>query len=252
MNAITITTRQQEIVVTRKDAIRRLARARTNDLAKNLLSAPGQATQILAMAAKIRRARMAETDPLIRPWSVRSMTALAKVYADEIAKRGGETVISAEHSGADAHLAVVDRQDGMTLLKAEGWRYYSRRFGSRYAAIAYLCGRDDNGRWAVRVPGTCTTVAEAIYAVEPSDVRKAREAGRIVLRQGDIYAIQTTKAHDGKGELPANHQWDRDARTLRHLDPDAPHQDLLIDFPVRFVAQSVMRMGRTARRGRGD
>lgn len=256
MNAITITitTRQATITVSKEEAIRRLSRF-TGPMAKALLSAPGQATQILSMAAKARKARNGgESDPMTRPWQTRILTRLAGVYSAEIASRGGETMIAAERSGGDAYLSVRDRQDGMTLLKAEGWRYYSRRFGSRHAVLAYLCGRDDNGRWAVRVPGTVETVEEAMEAIEPAAVKAARKAGKTILRQGDVYAIETTKAHDGKGDLPSNHRWDAVTRTLTHTDSRGAgsHGALSIPFPVRFVTQSTLAMGRTQRRGRGD
>ena len=174
-------------------------------------------------------------------------------YTDEIALRGGETRIVGDNTVH--HLALKDDQGGLFLLRAEGWRYYSRREGSHRAVLAYLCGRDDNGRWAVRVPGTCRSVEEALEKIEPPTVRQAREAGRTVLRQGDVYVVETTKAHDGKGELPSNHRWYPQSRELRHLDVQSPHATLTVPFHCRFVPQKALRMGRLntgARTGRGD
>ncbi|MEN6304895.1 MAG: hypothetical protein ABFD96_19345 [Armatimonadia bacterium] len=176
-----------------------------------------------------------------------------KVYTQEIRSRGGETSIRGKV--ANTYLRIIDQADGLLLLRADGWRHYSNRFGARPAHLVYLCGRDDNGRWAVRVPSTVERVSEALEVLKPAPVRKAEEAGRTVLRQGDVYAVQTTRRYDGAGELPSNHVWDVTTRELRHLDPRAPHACLTVPFPVRFYTQTALRMGRLSsgsRTGRGD
>lgn len=191
--------------------------------------------------------------PVNRSLQDRRRAFIQARYTDEIALRGGETRIVGDNTVH--HLALNDEQGGLFLLRAEGWRYYSRREGSHRAVLAYLCGRDDNGRWAVRVPGTCRSVEEALEKIEPPTVRQAREAGRTVLRQGDVYVVETTKAHDGKGELPSNHRWCPQSRELRHLDAQSPHATLTVPFHCRFVPQKALRMGRLntgARTGRGD
>jgi hypothetical protein len=176
-----------------------------------------------------------------------------KVYTQEIRSRGGETSIRGKT--ANTYLRIVDQADGLLLLRADGWRHYSSRFGARPAHLVYLCGRDDNGRWAVRVPSTVERISEGLEVLKPAPVRKAEEAGRTVLRQGDVYAVQTTRRYDGTGELPSNHVWDVTTRELRHLDPRAPHACLTVPFPVRFYTQAALRMGRLSsgsRTGRGD
>ncbi len=190
--------------------------------------------------------------PMPRPLADRLPGYLAHVYSVEIGKRGGETQIQGENNAYP--LRMIDRADGMALLHVSAWRYYSRGFGSRLASLCYLCGRDDNGRWAVRVPGTCDTVMDALARIEPKEVQSARDNGITVLRQGDVYAVETKRAYDGKGAatLPSNHTWNPETRELRHLDSRSPHATLSIPFPVRFVAQSALRMGRTARRGSAD
>jgi len=191
-------------------------------------------------------------DIVILAIGVRPETALAWMAGLEIGKRGGETQIQGENNAYP--LRMIDRADGMALLHVSAWRYYSRGFGSRLASLCYLCGRDDNGRWAVRVPGTCDTVMDALARIEPKEVQSARDNGITVLRQGDVYAVETKRAYDGKGAatLPSNHTWNPETRELRHLDSRSPHATLSIPFPVRFVAQSALRMGRTARRGSAD
>lgn len=174
----------------------------------------------------------------------------------EIASRGGETSIEGRN-GRSTLLKVTDRDPGSAtaLLRAEGWRYYSSRFGSRHARLAYLYGRDDAGPWAVRVPGTLATVADALAWVEPLEVARSRAAGCRVQRQGDVYAIETTPAGDGKGAdvLPAAHEWRPSTRYLVHRPEDGRrHRPIKVDYPVQFVRQRVLAMGRGGGRACGD
>jgi hypothetical protein len=244
---------EHTISVLRAQAI--LTASRLPDPTTAITAPRGQKGSLLDAARLVKKSRSGVVrgeyrDPLSTPLVARANTRLVAIYSEVIESRGGETTI--EEKSRSIPLAVQDRAHGMTLLSASGWRHYSSRFGARPATITYLCGRDDNGRWAVRVPGTVATVAEALDAITPAPVKKALEAGRPVLRQGDVYAIETTKAHDGKGDLPDRHEWDASTRTLRHLDAENAHGSLHISFPVRFITQSTLRMGRTARRGRGD
>ena len=198
-----------------------------------------------------RRARGSYRDPLAEPAATRLPRLLLAVLTGEVERRGGETTIDEERR--TVHLGVVGSPQltptgRAYLLRCEGWRHYSGRFGARRATLAYLAGRDDGGRWAARVPGTMGSAAEALAWLEPAAVRKARQAGRRVVRQGDVYAVETTSAHDGKGELPEDHRWDAERRTLTHHT----HHHLRIEHPVRFFAQSVLAMGRTGGRQRGD
>ncbi|MFF7115462.1 hypothetical protein ACFY91_24570 [Streptomyces albogriseolus] len=119
----------------------------------------------------------------------------------EIRRRGGETEVLGKKDRVTGSLALADRDPAqrMTLVKAEGWRYYSSRTPQRYVTLAYLYGTDDSGPWAVRVPGTMETVAQALAWLTPNDVVKAMDKGLRVRRQGDVYAIETTKRRDGDG-----------------------------------------------------
>jgi hypothetical protein len=183
------------------------------------------------------------------PIRLKRKPALAlELYTAEIARRGGETSITGQYR--TENLAITHQVDGLALLHAEGWRQYSKRFGARRAALSYLCGCEDGQLWAVRVPGTLTTVGEARYWVTPAEVRDAQDRGKTVVRQGDIYAVETTRAHDGKGvaELPGRHSWDAAARTLTHPQHPALH----LPNPVRFLRQRVYEMGRGGGRAYGD
>jgi hypothetical protein len=168
------------------------------------------------------------------------------VYTAEVERRGGETSITGNY-GAEG-LKITDTADGLYLLHAEGFRAYSRQHGCHWTVLSYLCGTEDGQLWAVRVPGTHTTVWSALAWLEPAAVRRARAAGKQVWRQGDLYAVGTTRAHDGKGELPDRHAWDPETRTLTHPQ----HPALRLPDPVRFVQQRVYGMGRGAGRAGGD
>lgn len=224
-------------------AVRRAAFCR-----KTAAVARGRATMRDQMAAALRGLRRPERNMALLD---RLANRLVATYSEVIAARGGETTI--EEKDRSIQLSVISRDGGLTLLRAEGWRHYSNRFGARKAAIAYICGRDDNGRWAARVPATCETVAEALDAITPAAVKAALAAGKRVLRQGDVYAIETRRQFDGAGDpLPENHSWDAESRTLAHTDSENPHATLHVPFPARWAVQNTLRMGRTSRRGRGD
>jgi hypothetical protein len=175
-------------------------------------------------------------------------------YTRVITERGGETAISGGDKGDWAQpLQIVDRDlaSGLLVLHVTGWRFYgsrSRPRGYRQAALSYLCGRDESGPWAARVPGTIGDVAAALAYVIPAAVRDARQAGRRVWRQGDVYAIATTPPHDGRGTLPPRHAWDPTSRTLTHPE----HGQLRLPDPVRFVPQHALAMGRGAGHGHAD
>jgi hypothetical protein len=244
------------------DAARLAAALREHNL-------PGQRSKTAIV--NLRRQRRQRNAPLpARPaLSTRLNQYLAARYSAEIERRGGETAI---HAGSKAsalqpiRLEVVDRKDGLTLLRCEGWRYYSRQYGSRPATLAYLCGRDDTGDWGVRVAGTITTIHDALTWITPASVVAAEYAGRRVDRQGDIYAIETIRAHDtvtgwigddtrisGAGEVVTSHHWDATRRILSHHPADGRrHADLYLPHPVRFVQQRSYAHGRGGRWGAGD
>jgi hypothetical protein len=173
---------------------------------------------------------------------------LVDIYTDEIHRRGGELTIE-DQFGNVAPLKITDRQYHLALLHAEGWRAYGRA-KPRYAQLSYLCGQEDGQTWAVRVPGTIQSITGAVQWVTPAAVHHARISRRRIERQGDVYAIETSKPHDGGGaaELPENHTWDPVTRVLAHPE----HRNLHLPYPVRFVRQNVYGMGRGAGRVYGD
>jgi hypothetical protein len=130
---------------------------------------------------------------------IRAAVAEREVFIDdlicEVRRRGGETTISHMPYGCAGLSKVQTRElraldeameNGrrLVLLRCEGYRYYSRRFGAKKASLAYLAGEDDNGLFAVRVPGTCDCIAGAQAWLCPAT---ARRPGTI--RQGNVYAV---------------------------------------------------------------
>ena len=194
--------------------------------------------------------------------AARLAVRLTARYTAEVARRGGDTAIEDKHRATPLALVDRDRVTGVVLLRAAGWRYYSSRVPSRFVELAYLCGVDDNGNFAVRVPGTVTTVAAALDWLTPAPVHAARSAGRRVVRQGDVYAIETTARYAADSGWVVEHHYFTAAAAgtggvLRHTvddgDPAAglPHADLVLPFPARFVVQSPYGMGRGGSRGAG-
>jgi hypothetical protein len=174
-------------------------------------------------------------------------------FVEEIRKRGGETTIDHQPYGElgwksveTRELEVLDRGKSenktVYLLGCEGWRYYSRNFGSRRATLRYLCGIDDSGTWAVRVPGTIGSAKEAVDWVTPKAVVAARKKRQPVLRQGNLYLIKNDRAKnhiDSNASFRffadvaefGNHEYYSRARVLLHPE----HKPLRVP-PGRWVA----------------
>jgi hypothetical protein len=216
---------------------------------------PGQRKPAAITALRRERAARKSPPPVVLPVKQRLHSRLLDQDRTEIGRRGGEIDIEGSYSCVELEIWDRDPDQRLRLVGAEGWRQYSKQVGARRARLAYLCGTDDNGSWAVRVPGTLRTVAEAVTWLEPAEVTAARSAGRRVLRQGDVYAVETTRAHDGAGitELPDGHRWNPGTRYLTHHPDDGrKHRPLKVSFPARFVPQRAYGMGRGAGRANAD
>ena len=186
-------------------------------LAASLIKPPvprGMAGARDAMVRQFCALRAVPADPLTLPLAFRGRERLTALYVAEIARRGGEVEIAEQNREIGVH--ILHRAGGLTVLGCDGWRWYGSRHPARPASLRYLCGRDDNGRWAARVPGTCNTVAGALAWLAPAAVVAARAAGHRVARQGDVYLLGGGRRDRGFDSLPPSHIWDDSARTLRH------------------------------------
>ncbi|MFJ8166519.1 hypothetical protein ACIRBY_37145 [Streptomyces sp. NPDC096136] len=209
---------------------------------------PGYRTERAIRELRAGRAANRPVAPVFRGSAQRLRARIERQMRAEIGRRGGETAIEGTYETAVVELVDRSSAERLYLLHAEGWRQYSKAFGARRASLSYLCGRDDSGTFAVRVPGTVTTVANALAWLEPSEVTRAKAAGKRVRRQGDVYAVETARAHDGKGaqDLPPAHEWRPQTRTLVHRPQDGrKHRPVRVAFPARFVVQRAYQMGRS-------
>lgn len=183
-------------------------------------------------------------------FAARAFEKQRRYWIGVIASRRWETSIE-EGSGAwrDARtteLDIIDRGNGLYLLGLDGWKKYTRST-SWHVSLRYLCGHDDNGAWAVRLPGTIETVEDAVAWTTPAEVHKAQAAGKRVLRQGDVWMVEARK--DNLNALPRGHRFDPETRTLTH---DGGHAALHVPFPAKAVTAKVVNPAHSRRRGRFD
>lgn len=181
-------------------------------------------------------------DDLLRIAVANPTSAVWDVITDEVIdKIWGPTEFVGLYGTSFLHRsdkAVVDG-DALVVLHVEGWQKYGRR-PARYRAASYLGGLsgDDTGYWAVRVPSSVNAIWEALDAITPAEVKHAQDRGKKVLRQGDLYAVETTKAHDTSSCQIGRHEWDQDKRVLSHPE----HAPLEVPFPARFFVQRGLPM----------
>ena len=184
---------------------------------------------------------------------IRSEQRANAKWREVIAERGGEAWIDEEHGRE--YVARVDRKDGLTLMRCDGWRYYSKRHGSRSASLAYLVGEDDNGPWAARVAGTSTTVDAALSFLIPQrvSIRLSWETsmparGGWVKRQGDVYLIRVMKSAASVSlEMGSptmwgrnhSHRYDPKDRSLTHF-PESGRKHKKVRAPKSWPAVLVV------------
>lgn len=217
--------------------------ANTRDLARELRARdlPGQRSGAEIVQLRRERAARALPDPP-EPVATRAEQRLRRRFTAEASRRGVLTQIIDQYDRVAPYTA-IDRatvdDHRLALITAEGWQNY-RSDGNRYRVLAWLYGTDDAGSWARRVPATARTVDDALRMITPATVHKALAAGRRVARQGDVYAVETSRAHDGAGAngLPGSHRWNPDTRHLTHRPGDGrKHRPVKVVWPCRFVQQ---------------
>jgi hypothetical protein len=206
--------------------------------------------KILPLVDRTLRARYAALTT--KPMTLRErLTAyLRREFLAEADRRGLPTFLDLAKN-ADKELQIWEQTKAsgyhVMLLGADGFAKYSSRIGTYPASLALLCGQDDAGLWAVRVPATIRTVEAALEWLKPAEVRKAEEAGKTVLRQGDVWIVERTRDAMARSELPEGHRWDAARRCLLHQG----HQEVQVPFPAIAIRQSTIAENGVGRR-RGD
>lgn len=170
-------------------AARSLARRRSlnmTDWRRLIVEAPrGAKGQIVDLAKTYRDLRAGRADPLATPLATRFDRHLLAISLAEIERRALSAPAGWDDFSKTIRHYVPERR--LWLVAGSGWYEYSRRHGKRFQEAVYLCGRDEGQLFAVRVPSTITTVYEAEQWLMPAAVRKAREKGLPILRQGDVF-----------------------------------------------------------------
>ena len=100
----------------------------------------------------------------------------------------------------------IDTKKHMVLFGADSWRKYSRQV-SYPINLRYLTGIEDGQRWAVRMPSSVNSISDALDWIEPAEVRHAREAGKWVARQGDVYLVELKSGKNNLSALPDSHNF---------------------------------------------
>lgn len=149
------------------------------------------------------------------PLDYRLNQRLLSIAARETARRRINTPTC---SPLDDEARITDYRprDGLWVVNVDKWYHYSNRFGDRQVNASWLCGKDDDQYFAVRIPGTITKVEFALDWITPAEVRKAKAEGRWFARQGDVYLVELKAGHDNLRVLPWRHTWNAETRTLEH------------------------------------
>lgn len=97
-----------------------------------------------------------------------------------------------------------DSQEQVLVKTPEGKEYYSWKHTPgavllRVPNVAFptdrdkdvfmLCGMDDGHYFACQIPAPAETIEDAFASLKPKEIREAEEAGKEVLRQGDVYFV---------------------------------------------------------------
>ena len=211
---------------------------------------PGWAKRVEAMSAKIVATRRFKSKTTAVPLHERLIARLRHKILVEAARRGLPTTLDLAQNGTAA-LCVSDARivDGkwVMVLRNQGFAKYSRRVGAFQRELAIVGGIDDNGLWAVRVPGSIGCCSAAVEWLMPAKVKEAVARGNRVIRQGDIYIFERARDGMSAAPLPANHQWDAKTRTLHHPTHVAVH----VPFPAFAMRQTQIASNGRGRQG-GD
>lgn len=143
---------------------------------------------------------------------------------------------------------VIDReiQDRLWLIKASEKVHYSNRFGDWWNNAVWLSGYDDGHIFCVRVPSTMMSVKQAIEWMKPADVKRAEKSGKQVIRQGDIYFVES-KCFDLSELEGSRHQATSKAKGLFVIE-HPEHRPVVLAQPMKAMVGKRVSGGRSGRK----
>lgn len=134
-------------------------------------------------------------------------------WRQEISRRGWETEVGGDSDWGwhVTPLSIAHRDGEHVLLKASGVELYGTHVPlRRNRTLAYVGGHVGTTPWARRVPGTTTSVADALGYLVPAEV-----ARREHVRHGSQYLTRMERA---SATTPSGryggHAWDADRRAF--------------------------------------
>jgi len=103
-------------------------------------------------------------------------------------------------------LSVKKTDKGVVFLASYSLYRAALNFG-RWREFSFVFGIEDGSLFVDRVPYT-TSIDEALEWMKPSEVKKAEEEGRLVLRQGDVFFVELKSRRKTIFDyaLPRNHE----------------------------------------------
>ncbi len=144
-------------------------------------------------------------------WRRRVMEAAATVKASVLPVANG-SYVAAQRDNPDTPIPrVVTVNDSFESVFAFGERYYLSGYDTQEEPPLYfLC----------RLPGPVATIDEARESLKPASVRLALAAGIGVVRQGDIFAIESNLNKPALKRLGASFCHDKPIYGTAHTSPD--------------------------------
>jgi hypothetical protein len=114
------------------------------------------------------------------------------------------------------------------LINIEGWHGYSKKYFRKINRSALIVS-DETGNHAVRVPPQLD-IFQAIKYLKPAAVKKAEAEGREVVRQGDVYFVESQK--NNFKEISNSFHRVTETAEVRHPQ----HNTLQLNFFKKYTA----------------
>lgn len=123
------------------------------------------------------------------------------------------------------------------LVYTSNYLYTYNNYKDIYRNRQWLCGKDDGGYFRHQIPCTIDNIDDALKWVTPAVVKKAIAGGKQVLRQGEVWFVETTRRCDNTDAIPQHHHWNPLTRDCTH------DEHSLLHVPFNFRAYINKSMG---------